>query len=160
MITRAHGRASRRNSRSALRRSRDRPKRRTAPRQIRKGGPVTAGSRIACGNSRSFAKETKQLEGGDVESRSRREARGDGVSRKRRGLGLAFAISDKLPATATSFWRTVPLMATPLEPRILIDNKDKSAIAESDIDKLMRDAKERRSLSRIWSLAKRVNSAG
>ena len=31
----------------------------------------------------------------------------------------------------------------PLEPRMLVDNKDKSAIAESDIDKLVRDAKER-----------------
>jgi hypothetical protein len=31
----------------------------------------------------------------------------------------------------------------PTEPRNLIDNKDKSAIAESDIDKLVRDARER-----------------
>jgi len=31
----------------------------------------------------------------------------------------------------------------PLEPRMLVDNKDKSAIAEGDIDKLVRDAKER-----------------
>jgi hypothetical protein len=30
-----------------------------------------------------------------------------------------------------------------LEPRMLVDNKDKAAIAESDIDKLVRDAKER-----------------
>jgi hypothetical protein len=31
----------------------------------------------------------------------------------------------------------------PTEPKILIDNKDKSTIAESDIDKLVRDARER-----------------
>ena len=31
----------------------------------------------------------------------------------------------------------------PLEPRMLVDNKDKSAIAESDIEKLVRDAKKR-----------------
>ena len=30
-----------------------------------------------------------------------------------------------------------------LEPRMLVDNKDKAAIAESDIDKLVRDAQER-----------------
>jgi hypothetical protein len=31
----------------------------------------------------------------------------------------------------------------PVDPKILIDNKDKSVIVESDIDKLVRDAKER-----------------
>ena len=31
----------------------------------------------------------------------------------------------------------------PTEPKILIDNKDKSTIAESDIDKIVRDARER-----------------
>ena len=31
----------------------------------------------------------------------------------------------------------------PLEPRLLIDNKDKAAITEADIRKLVRDAKER-----------------
>jgi hypothetical protein len=31
----------------------------------------------------------------------------------------------------------------PTEPKILVDNKDKSVIAESDIDKLVRDARER-----------------
>lgn len=32
---------------------------------------------------------------------------------------------------------------TPLEPRMLVDNKDKAVLAESDIGKLIRDAKER-----------------
>jgi hypothetical protein len=33
----------------------------------------------------------------------------------------------------------------PLEPCILVDNKDKAAVSEGDIKKLIRDAKERRS---------------
>jgi hypothetical protein len=33
----------------------------------------------------------------------------------------------------------------PLEPRIIVDNKDKATISEGDIKKLIRDAKERRS---------------
>ena len=31
----------------------------------------------------------------------------------------------------------------PLEPRLLVDNKDKAVVAESDLDKLVRDARER-----------------
>ena len=34
-------------------------------------------------------------------------------------------------------------MATPTEPSILIDNKDKAVVAESDIEKLIRDSSER-----------------
>jgi predicted nuclease with TOPRIM domain len=33
---------------------------------------------------------------------------------------------------------------TPLEPRIVVDNKDKSSVTEGDLRKLIRDAKERR----------------
>jgi chromosome segregation ATPase len=33
----------------------------------------------------------------------------------------------------------------PLEPRLIVDNKDKATITEADIKKLIRDAKERRS---------------
>jgi hypothetical protein len=32
----------------------------------------------------------------------------------------------------------------PLEPRLLVDNKDKAVVTEGDIKKLIRDAKERR----------------
>ena len=54
------------------------------------------------------------------------------------------AISEKLPRNGDFIIsRTALRTATPLEPRILIDNKDKSTIAESDIDKLVRDARER-----------------
>src|ERR1700739_1059338 len=34
----------------------------------------------------------------------------------------------------------------PLEPRIVVDNKDKSSVTEGDLRKLIRDAKERRCL--------------
>src|ERR1019366_4602545 len=33
----------------------------------------------------------------------------------------------------------------PLEPRLIVDNKDKASVGEGDIRKLIRDAKERRS---------------
>lgn len=53
------------------------------------------------------------------------------------------AISEKLPCNGDFILAYRDPSGAPLEPRMLIDNKNKSAIAESDIDKLMRDAKER-----------------
>jgi hypothetical protein len=52
-------------------------------------------------------------------------------------------ISDKLPRNGDFILAYRAANGDPLEPRILIDNKDKSTIAESDIEKLLRDAKER-----------------
>ena len=52
-------------------------------------------------------------------------------------------ISDKLPRNGDFILAYRAPNGDPAEPRILIDNKDKSAIAESDIDKLVRDARER-----------------
>jgi predicted nuclease with TOPRIM domain len=52
-------------------------------------------------------------------------------------------ISDKLPRNGDFILAYRAPNGDPLEPRILVDNKDKSTIAESDIDKLVRDAKER-----------------
>jgi predicted nuclease with TOPRIM domain len=52
-------------------------------------------------------------------------------------------ISDKLPRNGDFILAYRAPNGDPLEPRILIDNKDKSTIAESDIDKLVRDARER-----------------
>jgi hypothetical protein len=52
-------------------------------------------------------------------------------------------ISDKLPRNGDFILAYRASNGDPLEPRILIDNKDKSTIAESDIEKLVRDAKER-----------------
>jgi len=52
-------------------------------------------------------------------------------------------ISDKLPRNGDFILCYRAPNGEPAEPTILIDNKDKSTIAESDIDKLVRDAKER-----------------
>jgi predicted nuclease with TOPRIM domain len=52
-------------------------------------------------------------------------------------------VSDKLPRNGDFVLAYRAPNGDPLEPRILVDNKDKSAIAESDIEKLVRDAKER-----------------
>ena len=52
-------------------------------------------------------------------------------------------ISDKLPRNGDFILSYRAPNGDPADPRILIDNKDKSTIAESDIDKLVRDAKER-----------------
>ena len=53
------------------------------------------------------------------------------------------AISEKLPKNGDFILAYRALNGDPSEPKILIDNKDKSVIAESDIDKLVRDARER-----------------
>jgi hypothetical protein len=52
-------------------------------------------------------------------------------------------ISDKLGKNGDYLLAFRDPSGAPLEPRLLIDNKDKSAVAESDIRKLVRDAKER-----------------
>jgi hypothetical protein len=52
-------------------------------------------------------------------------------------------ISDKLPRNGDFILCYRAPNGDPAEPKILIDNKDKSTIVESDIDKLVRDAKER-----------------
>ena len=53
------------------------------------------------------------------------------------------AISEKLPKNGDFILTYRAPNGDPTEPEILIDNKDKSVIAESDIDKLVRDARER-----------------
>jgi hypothetical protein len=53
------------------------------------------------------------------------------------------AISEKLPRNGDFILSYRAPNGDPTEPKILIDNKDKSTIAESDIDKLLRDARER-----------------
>ncbi|HTR24866.1 MAG TPA: hypothetical protein VMI10_12880 [Terriglobales bacterium] len=52
-------------------------------------------------------------------------------------------ISDKLPRNGDYILSYRAPNGDPVDPRILIDNKDKATISESDIDKLVRDAKER-----------------
>jgi len=56
---------------------------------------------------------------------------------------VGIAISEKLPRNGDFLISYRAPNGDPTEPKILIDNKDKSTIAESDIDKLIRDARER-----------------
>src|SRR5271168_5383146 len=52
-------------------------------------------------------------------------------------------VSEKLPRNGDFILAYRAPNGAPLEPRILVDNKDKAVVAESDIGKLVRDAKER-----------------
>jgi len=52
-------------------------------------------------------------------------------------------ISDKLPKNGDYLLAFRAPSGAPVEPRLLIDNKDKTAVTEPDIKKLIRDAKER-----------------
>jgi chromosome segregation ATPase len=53
------------------------------------------------------------------------------------------SVSEKLPKSGDFLLAFRDPSGAPLEPRMLLDNKDKAVVAESDIDKLVRDAKER-----------------
>lgn len=52
-------------------------------------------------------------------------------------------ISEKLPKNGDYILAYRGPNGAPLEPRILVDNKDKTVVAETDLRKLVRDAKER-----------------
>jgi predicted nuclease with TOPRIM domain len=52
-------------------------------------------------------------------------------------------VSDKLPRNGDYILAYRAANGDPLEPKILIDNKDKSSVAEVDIEKLVRDSKDR-----------------
>jgi hypothetical protein len=52
-------------------------------------------------------------------------------------------IGDKLPKNGDYLLAFRDPSGAALEPRLLVDNKDKAAVAEADIRKLVRDAKER-----------------
>ena len=53
-------------------------------------------------------------------------------------------LSEKLPKNGDFLLAYRDLNGAPLEPRIIVDNKDKASITEGDLRKLIRDAKERR----------------
>jgi hypothetical protein len=53
------------------------------------------------------------------------------------------SVSEKLPRNGDFILAYRDPSGTALEPRLLVDNKNKDAVAESDIVKLVRDAKER-----------------
>jgi hypothetical protein len=52
-------------------------------------------------------------------------------------------ISDKLPRNGDFVLCYRAPNGEPVEPKILIDNKDKTVVGENDIDRLVRDARER-----------------
>jgi hypothetical protein len=54
------------------------------------------------------------------------------------------AVSEKLPKNGDFLLAYRDPSGTPQEPRIVVDNKDKSSVTEGDLRKLIRDAKERR----------------
>ena len=56
------------------------------------------------------------------------------------------SVSEKLPKNGDFILAYRDPSGTPLEPRIVVDNKDKTSVSEGDIRKLIRDAKERRSM--------------
>jgi len=53
-------------------------------------------------------------------------------------------VSEKLPRNGDFILAYRDPSGAPLEPSILVDNKDKAVVSEGDIRKLIRDAKERR----------------
>jgi len=56
------------------------------------------------------------------------------------------AVSEKLPKNGDYVLAYRDPSGSPLEPPILVDNKDKATVTEGDIRKLIRDVKERRSM--------------
>ena len=52
-------------------------------------------------------------------------------------------VSDKLPKNGDFLLAFRDLGGAPIDPQILVDCKDKAAISQTDLDKLVRDAKER-----------------
>jgi hypothetical protein len=55
-------------------------------------------------------------------------------------------LSEKLPKNGDFLLAYRDMNGAPLEPRIIVDNKDKASITEGDLRKLIRDARERRCL--------------
>src|SRR6202166_1144536 len=53
------------------------------------------------------------------------------------------SVSEKLPKNGDFIVAYRDPSGVPVQPKMLGDNKDKAAVAESDLDKLVRDAKER-----------------
>jgi predicted nuclease with TOPRIM domain len=55
------------------------------------------------------------------------------------------SVSEKLPKNGDFILAYRDPSGAPVEPRMVVDNKDKMSVSEGDIRKLIRDAKERRS---------------
>ncbi len=96
-----------------------------------------------------FFRETKQLR----ERNQELEAEMAKVARvgKREEMDFAeeartwagIVVSEKLPRGGDFILAYRDASGAPLEPKMLVDNKDKAVVAEGDLDKLVRDARER-----------------
>ena len=87
----------------------------------------------------------QQLEGEMSKAARRGKAGGDQLRGRSADVGRHRRQREAAPRTATSSWRIRDPSGAPLEPCILVDNKDKATVSEGDIKKLIRDVKERRS---------------
>ena len=96
-----------------------------------------------------FFRETKQLR----ERNQELEAEMAKVARvgKREELDFAdearswagISVSEKLPKNGDFILAYRDPSGAPVQPKMLVDNKDKAVVAECDLDKLVRDARER-----------------
>ena len=139
--TRAHGHASRRNSRSGPPRS---------------GSAISDELRLALSERESLSRRVEDSLREVVQLREQNQQLETEMAKvarvgKREEMDFAeeartwagICISEKLPRNGDFILSYRAPNGDPTEPKILIDNKDKSVIAESDIDKIVRDAGER-----------------
>ena len=124
---------------------REQPQGRTASRPFRKGRSSPRRVEDCLREVAQLRERNQELEGemSKVARVGKREEM-DFAEEARTWAGVW--ISDKLPRNGDFILSYRAPNGDPTEPKILIDNKDKSVIAESDIDKLVRDA--RRTLHR------------
>ena len=106
------------------------------------GTTSLAASKIACAKWRSFGKETSNWK-----PRCRRSHEWEGrkisfADEARTWAGLSV---ERITRNGDFILAYRDPSGAPLEPRIVVDNKDKATVTEGDIRKLIRDAKERRS---------------
>lgn len=88
-------------------------------------------------------REKKQLLEGEMAKVARIGAREEQDFAQEARTWAGVWISDKLPRNGDFILCYRESNGEPVEPKILIDCKDKLVIAETDIDKLVRDARER-----------------
>src|ERR1039458_1657151 len=96
-----------------------------------------------------FFRETKQLRerNQELEAEMAKVARVgkleevDFAAEARTWAGIG--VSEKLPKNGDFILTYRDPSGAPVQPKMLVDNKDKAVVAECDLDKLVRDAKER-----------------
>ena len=109
--------------------------------RTRSSTPI-AGSKIPCGEVAELRERNHELESqmSKVARIGKREEM-DFADEVQTWPGMC--VSQKLAGNGDYLLAFRDPSGAPLEPRLLVDNKDKAAITEGDIRKLIRDAKER-----------------